>query len=319
MEAYRPKEAPLSSRIMKNWMFQAAVLIVAIATGLSFLRVQRERDLEDFADLARPLPQQTTLEAPPPPPPPPPASQTPSQNANAMMTPPVATAQPVGGTPSTRLPSPPNQLRAAGAPPATSTRAAATGAASDSVFTQIDLVYAEVPTTVLVNLEAGSRMLDGDAVNAGVYPNIAPLMRQLATSGAQRARGLRVLESARNLSVRINQPIITFKGTRDASIDRNLGITTQIIPVGMSENGLQFQIDVQRTLREPGTTGVQELSYQADIVLTKGAGAFIYGLIPRRADARERAAYANAGVLKIIASPDFQEGFSEFVLFIEAR
>ncbi len=317
MEAFRPKEVPLSSRVMKNWMFQAAVLVVAIATGLSFLRVQRERDLEDFADLARPLPQQTTLEAPAPPPPPPVEVAQPTSEVSES--PPPINPQPQA---------PPQAARgfvAAGSvnrSRAVPTRAAnsRTGVSnSDSVFTQIDLVYAEVPGTVLANLEAGSRMIEAGQVSAGVYPNISPLMRQLATAGAQRVRGLRILESARNLSVQVNQPIITFKGTRDSRIDRNLGITSQIVPTGMDENGLHFQIDIQRTIRQPGTTGVQEFTYQAEISLTKGAGAFIYGLLPRGLDPRDRANYANAGVLKVMASPDFQDSFSEFVLFIEAR
>ncbi len=318
-EAYRPKEVPLSSRVMKNWMFQAAVLIVAIATGLSFLRVQHERDLEDFSDLARPLPQQTTLEAPPPPPPPPPPIEEVQPQAQAVVTPPPLSAQPLPVALATRGALPPTAANRLRAVPTRAANARAGGSNSESVFTQIDLVYAEVPATVVGNLVAGSRMIEADAVSAGVYPNIAPLMRQLATAGAQRVRGLRVLESARNLSVQINQPIITFKGTRDSGIDRNLGLTSQIIPTGMDENGLHFQIEVQRTLRQPGTTGVQEFSYQAEITLTKGAGAFIYGLIPRGLDARERGSYANAGVLKIMASPDFQDSFSEFVLFIEAR
>ena len=319
MEAFKPKEVPLSSRIMKNWMFQAAVLIVAIATGLSFLRVQRDRDVEDFSDLARPLPQQTTLEAPPPPPPPP--MEVAQPTTQAVVTPPPLTsnARPQA-PPASGLIAPTPRARAVSTRATPTTRAANTrgGVANrDSVYTQIDLVYAEVPASVVANMEAGSRMIDAGAISAGVYPNIAPLMRQLAT--AQRVRGLRVLESARNLSVQINQPIITFKGTRDPAIGRNLGLTSQIIPTGMDENGLHFQIDIQRTFKQSGTTGVTESAYQAEISLTKGAGAFIYGLIPRGLDARERAAYANAGVLKVMASPDFQDGFSEFVLFIEAR
>lgn len=301
-------------------MFQAAVLIVAIATGLSFLRVQRERDLENFSDLARPLPQQTTLEAPPPPPPPPPpTSEVAQPQVQAVVTPPPLSAQPLPVAPATKGALPPTAGNRSRAVPTRAANSRSGVSNSDSVFTQIDLVYAEVPATVVGNLVAGSRMIEANAVSAGVYPNIAPLMRQLATAGAERVRGLRVLESARNLSVQINQPIITFKGTRDPSTDRNLGLTSQIIPISMSENGLQLQVEVQRTLRQQGTTGVQEFIYQAEITLTKGSGAFIYGLIPRTALSRDTAAYANAGVLKVIASPEFQEGFSEFVLFIEAR
>lgn len=329
MEAYRPKEIPLGSRIAKNWMFQAAVLIVAIATGLSFLRVQNDRDTEDFADLARPLPQQTTLEAPPPPPPPPPP---PTEVAAAPAINNEAAAQPATRAAITPLPQPsPNarpladgSRRAAPSPTpaaAAARGARAGGAANDSVFTQIDLVYAEVPASVVANLEASSRMLDAGVVSTGIYPNIAPLMRQLTTPGSQ-VRALRALESARNLGVQINQPIITFKGTRLPSLDRNVGLTSQIIPTGMDENGLHFQIDIQRVLREPGSPAgnVQEFNYQAELSLTKGSGAFIRGLIPRRRlEAGESAMYANAGVLKIMASPEFQQGFSEFVLFIEAR
>lgn len=323
MEAFRPKELPLGSRLVKNWMFQAAVLILTIATALSFLRVQRDRDVENFADLARPLPQQTTLEAPPPPlsseAPPTDAAPTAQSVARAIGTPPSTTnARPLAEANARLRRGSPAQPVAGAAAQA---RGARTGVAnSDSVFTQIDLVYAEVPATVVANLEASSRMLEATTVSAGVYPNIAPLMRQLATGGTQ-VRALRTLESARGLTVRINQPIITFKGMRDPQIDRNVGLTSQIIPTGMDENGLHFQIEIQRTLREPGSqTGVQEFSYQAEISLTKGSGAFITGLIPRRQlEGQERAIYSNASVLKIMASPDFQQGFSEFVLFIEAR
>lgn len=317
MQAYRPKSAPLSSRILKSWIFQSAVLIVAIGTALSFLKLQKDREAQTqemaFAQPPSAL-NNSNGESPPPPPP---TAATVSARAPTPP-PPVAQASPLANASAGArgvMPmgvNPPNGTRAN---PST----AQPSRAGDAAFSQMDLVFAEVPRTVLANLEAGSRMLESDSVSAGVYPNIAPLMRQLTTTGQQRVRSLRVLESARGLPVHINQPNITFKGMRDPTLDRNIGITTQIVPLGMDENGLHYQIEVQRVVRDT-SGGVAEFTYQGDIVMPKGAGAFVAGLLPRRPlSPNERAALANAGVLKVLASQDFQEDLSEFVLFIEAR
>lgn len=321
METYRPKSAPITSRILKSWIFQAAVLISAIVVALSVVKIQRERErqVQEVALAPPSAVSNNSAGTQPPPPPPPPATAA----TVAVATPAAATAATNTTASSTGargvVPmSVGNPTRAAS--PATSPARAGGESNRDSTFTQIDLVYAEIPRSVLANLESASRMLDADNVSVGVYPNIANFMRQLTSSG-QRVRALRVLESARSLAVHVNQPIITFKGMRDPNIDRNIGITSQIIPTAMDENGLHLQVDIQRTVREQGTAGgVAEFAYQSEMILTKGSGAFIAGLLPRWTLTNgERAFYTNAGVLKVLASPDYQSDLSEFVLFIEAR
>src|SRR4051812_20895302 len=155
MEAFRPKKAPLSSRILKSWIFQSAVLIVAIVTALSFLRLQREREVEQqVVDYTKPPPLpggQAALEAPAPP--------RPAQTQVAARTPipqPAAVAANARAASASRIATQginAGTVHAAGASPRTGE------AARDSAFTQVDIVYAEIPRNVLSNLQAGSRML----------------------------------------------------------------------------------------------------------------------------------------------------------------
>ena len=120
-----------------------------------------------------------------------------------------------------------------------------------------------------------------------------------------------------------NQPIVVFKGSRDPQLEQNIGVTTQITPTFIDEQGAHLQIEVKRTLRAPAGSAVPliEETYQEQMILKKDSKGFMSGLLPHRVlnEEEARTLSANPTILKVLASAEFQASNSEFVLFIEAK
>lgn len=315
MLSYRPVQAPILSRLAKNWIVQLSSIVVVVIFGVILIRAKdRAQFAESFAALEQVTSRQHNFLSKKP------IAQKVSQNVA------MASAQPP-----TLVPLPVAQEAAAVQPPITTLAASsATSSAgtvkvadtsidSSGVFpTKLKLVFAEITRSSLAALMGDTRNIASfGSYFSGLLPDAQDKFRSLAMPG------LTVLDSASDLQIKPNQPIVVFKGSRDPQLEQNIGITTQITPTFIDEQGAHLQIEVKRTLRTPaGTAGpLIEETFQEQMVLKKDSRAYMSGLLPHRILSEEEAhsLSANPTILKVLATPEFQSSNSEFVLFIEAK
>ncbi|RYZ77412.1 MAG: hypothetical protein EOP05_01915, partial [Proteobacteria bacterium] len=158
------------------------------------------------------------------------ASQT-TQSADAL---------PVAAAAASASPSPSPSASPQAAAGAAGTAAGAAGELAKS----LSIYFVEVPRGQINDLLAQSRQNGGDGIsNFGV-------VREAQKSFAL-IRNFRKVEAATDQPIRLNQPNVTFKGTHDVASGQNFGINVQAVPVSSDENGIRFQIDANRVLRDP--------------------------------------------------------------------
>ena len=128
------------------------------------------------------------------------------------------------------------------------------------------------------------------------------------------------LDTALEYPVRVNQPIIAFKGTRDEATEQNIGLTLQLTPVANDDQGVQLQVEVIRALRDTGTNSGGSGSFQETFLVPKESGVILAGALPRRVPEQdETRLYGGSPVLQVMNSSSFQNGASDFLILIEAR
>jgi uncharacterized membrane protein YgcG len=145
------------------------------------------------------------------------------------------------------------------------------------------------------------------------------------------------LEPTLQQSLRANQPVQVFRGTHDEALGRDLGLTLQVTPLvstsaalaaaaaddSPSSNGaLQIQIEVLRRLPEPGANPpLTEQTFQELFSIPRGGAAIVTGSLPHRNPLTDEEArfYSGNPILKVLTSPAFQNGTTEFAVLIEPR
>lgn len=324
MAAYRPATPPLMVRLSRNWTFQLGVLGVVAFCGFNLIRAKNRAQLvETFSAFE----QAATRRSPP-------KNQFLSKNANDNINSNInsaaiqrpsnqgALAGNSGATAPIANSSAPGVVTLA-SPPTTQTgvsRIAETLAGDSSPFpTKLKLVFAELTRASLATLVNDSRSIASFGTYfSGIIPDREDKLKIDSSTP-----GINVLDTASDLQLKLNQPIILFKGSRDPVLDQNIGLTTQITPTLIDEAGAHLQIEMKRSMRAPAGNNppVQEESFQEQIVLKKDARGYLSGVLPHRALNEEEARNfgSNSTILKVLASPDFQSGNSEFVVFIEAK
>jgi hypothetical protein len=324
MAAFRPAAPPLLVQLSRNWTFQLGILGVVAFVGFNLIRAKNRAQLvETFSAFEQAASRRTPTK-----------NQYLSKNANDNITANIKAAnlQPAS-SPSVQAANPgapatANNANAPGvvtlaSPPTAQTgvsRIAETLAGDTNPFpTKLKLVFAELTRASLAALVNDSR---GIASFGSYFSGIIPDREEKLKLDSS-TPGLNVLDTANDLQLKLNQPIILFKGSRDPVLDQNIGLTTQITPTLIDEAGAHLQIEMKRSMRAPAGANppVQEETFQEQIVLKKDARGYLSGVLPHRPlnEEEARSFASNSTILKVLASPDFQSGNSEFVVFIEAK
>ena len=301
MEAYRPVEAPLLSRVLKSPMLQGAMVVALLVGVFFFLRWQQKQAQQDSQAQLNGAQRAQVTEAKLP-------SEATSSGSTVAASP---SYEPPAHTPA------PEPIKVVAAETPEPTPLATETPSTNEIAKKINLVYAEVPRPTLGDLLADARTL----VSEGNYSTgiISDLRKHLQAASTSRA--VRTLDSQSDQTIHINQPIIVFKGMRDPVSGQNLGLTMQLTPVQNDDQGLHVLVEIQRNLREGAgaSATLTEQNFQQDFTIARHAGAYFTGVLPHRPlDDNERQLYSGGGILKILSSPSYQQGASEFVIFIEA-
>jgi hypothetical protein len=320
MLAYKPAEKPLSQKLATSWLVQVALLCLVLVSVYMIIKGQSHKSLEErFAQLEAPAQTATTRSAQtapppppakfaqnsraqaPPPPPPPQNAQAGMQNENRINQPATAAGQ---------TPYPPG---AEGLNKAAEDYLGEKPSPAAGQVKNLRVQFLEVQRMVVNDLVNNSRNLNSyDTYNGGVVVDLANRMSNYA-------RGMRVLDSGQSYPVRLNQPVVLFKGVRDDATGANIGVTVQLTPVATEENGVTVQTEVTRVLKD-ATGGLDEHSFQESFIIPKDGGAYMSGTLPRRElTEADKTAYNNAGVLRVLNSGAFQKSTTDFVILIEGK
>ncbi len=314
MGTYRPVQAPLASRLLKNWIFQFSLFVFAVVVGVGLIRAKNKAPLSDsIAAIEQATSNQKNFVSKKP------IDKKFAQISSASSIKPAAENSPYA-KPDNVMPSPENsgaQPVGSGQQSAASKAIDGSGDSANPMVTKLKLVFAELNRGTFAALMGDSRNI----ASFGVY--FAGLLPEQSDKSKSEFAGVSILDSASDLQIKLNQPIVVFKGSRDPQTEQNMGLTTQITPTFIDEQGAHLQIDIKRSLRSPtGTAGpMLEENFQEQMILKKGSRGYISGLLPHRVLGYEEARVlsANPTILKVLASGDFQSSNSEFVVFIEAK
>lgn len=336
MLAFKPVEKTFTQKLLNNWVLQVVILGVVIAAVYSFLRDRnsiddRVADIDDapnvrvIENLERPVldprgePSSNAG-----------AGQIAQPGMDAKRDTSVSSFQPVNPNPSAgastnEAPSANTTVPSADAPapPARGLfrqaenslgEPGAAGRSETSTTVQrVRILFAEVQRQMVADLVSNARNLANYGMQAGV---ITDLSARLGNG----ARSMRALEAATEYPVRLNQPIIVFKGTRDEVTGQNVGLTLQIVPVALDENNVTMQIEVLKVLRESSAPQLTEQNFQETFVAPKDGGTFFAVPLPRRPLSEDEVRmYTGTSVLRVLGSPAYQANTSDFLIFIEAR
>ncbi len=331
MQNYKPAAPPLSQKLMTNWVVQVAILALVLLGVYTAIKTKHDADLKkriaeiEEAPKVRVIEELTKQTRDPTPTPLP----TPEVVEDALDTSAALTAKAIAPTPSSPLPSPsgrgfvrttedvlgePSKEKDGRSEGAGGSGGA--GAASTSSIRRLNVQFLEAPRALVTEMISATRNLATYMTfSGGVLPDVTARLR--AGNGRRGTRSL----SAGEHAVRINEPILIFKGMRDESTGQNLGLTTQITPVANDEQGVQIQVEILRFLRDGGPSSQPtEQVIQETFLIPKDGGAYLAGLLPHRAlDSEETRIYSAASVLSVLASPSFQNNSSEFIIVIEAK
>jgi len=334
MLAYKPAEKSLSQKLMGNWVLQVVVLAVVFAASYSWLKSrdtidERVADIEGAPNVRVIEEMERHVRDPRP-------TSAPLAERGDQPDTSVSSSQPVAPTLNARPDAHPAAPTAAPDPAGAEGGGGFAGSMARGLFRQAEstlgepgtsdrteaasavqrvrVSFAEVQRQTVADLASTARNLASYGMQAGVLIDLSARLKS-------EARSMRSLENAVEYPVRLNQPVVVFKGARDEATGQNVGVTLQIVPVALDETGATMQIEVLRALRESGSVPqISEQNFQETFVAPKGGGAFLAVPLPRRPLSEDEARlYAGAGVLRVMGSPAYQANSSDFLIFIEAR
>ena len=324
MLAFKPAEKPFAQKLMSNWIFQVAALGLILIVAYVSLRgrarhalEERVSDIED-APTVRVLEEMEKHVRDPRP-----DENRPTNYASSADKPGYGTGNPGYGNSGSGSGSAPGE----GAPTSSAARGfmrtaestlgepgSAGNSATATTVQRVRIVFAEVRKQMVADLVSSARNLASYSLQAGVIPDLAARLKN-------ESRGMRTLEPSTEYPVRLNQPIVVFKGVRDDATDRNVGVTLQIVPTAIDENGLSMQVEILRALREgTSTPQVAEENFQEAFVAPKEGGVFLAVPLPRRTlSDDETRLYSGANVLRILGFQSYQSNATDLLIFIEAH
>lgn len=319
MDSYKPQAAPWYQTFFKSTAVQLT-LLVAVAGGGAFYVFQNSThsNADVAATQSRPTVQiNASQNLPPPPPPPPPAAP----EASPTEQPSVASTQTADGMSVTESAS--TVAAAAVAPKALDTAAAkpedlkkeARALAAKTSGPHLTVYYAEVVRPTLSRFVEASRgtgqFMNFADYSAGIIPGIASRVQ---------AAGVKVLhKEERNLnSAKTLQWSYGLKDRANPAVE--IGLTTFFELADVDNNTLRGNLEIQRTWREAGQSGaleVQRKSFPAIFEIGGETGFFMSGVMPTQSNLENDDELTAIDVYRILRSPQFRAGESEFVIFVE--
>lgn len=321
MLAFKPAEKPLSQKLIGSWIFQVALLGLLLVSVYMIIKGRSNKTLEQrMAEIEAVASQVTTTQSAQTAAPPPPGDSVAIARPAAQQGNPPPTAGFTDQAANNPAAGSANPNATPNYPPGAQglNRAAEDllGEPSRAQTTQVrslKLQFLEVQRMVINDLINNTRNLTSyDTYNAGVVTDLSSRMSSYG-------RGMRVLDSGATYPVRLNQPIVLFKGVRDEASGANIGVTVQLTPISYDDSGLTVQAEVMRVVKEAGGS-LGERAFQETWIIPKDGGAYMSGMLPRRElSEEEKAAYNQAGVLRVLNSGAFQKSTTDFVILIEGK
>lgn len=331
METYKPAEIPGWKKILANPLIQLSLLVL---TGGAVSLALFEQGKKQFAittdinpskppkQLAQPekieneVTQTSTIV---------PAEDTTTretaQVAAAAET--SSTSAPTIGTTASNLATNPSPSTPQSPPTATATPASVieetkpenTKSDTAQKTAQVVIIYAEIGQDTLNNLFSNSRstgqFMEFNDYTAGLIPTLDK------TIGSSQVKILhkeiRPIEKVKSFQ--------WFNGIKDAN-DPNfeVGFTTFLTVNELENSALRGNMSIRRSWREPSAGGnfeVQKKTFPAEFEIDDNSGFFLSGVMPRRAYVENEQELENNDIFKILSSPQFKAGESNFIIFID--
>lgn len=312
METFRPAAPPLTQRLFGNPFVQLSILLLVAGGAGFFIYEKGQENLQSRVTYLQSTVQIEPSAAPAP--------------ASASQDEPVLSESgeiPTAPTESTEVAS--TALSAAGnaelgaaalnatPPPAGSPAAKVAGT---KTAPHLVVYYAEVSRSALADFVSSSRStgqyLSFNDYSAGILPNI---------SKAVAAGQVKILHKEdRSLEQKSNQWFLGWTDKRDPS--RQIGLNTYFELSDLDSANLRGNIEILRTWREEVSQGnfeIHKRTFPAIFEIGGETGFFMWGVMPRRANlpGPSEDELVNIDLFKILRSPQFRSGESEFVIFVE--
>lgn len=313
IESFKPPASPLFKKIFGNPLVQLSLLLVT-ASGLGVYIYQKGQDnLQQRVTYLKSTVQINSSELNPPPPPPPDESDAAdtalaTTEEHALQQTEAASSE----VPGAKLATAASKDAAANKDPK-ETRGLAKTAGSHLI-----VYYAEVGRSTLNGIFEASQntgqFMSFKDYTAGILPNIEK--RMAAANIKILHKEDRALSSSKTL-----QWFYGLKDRRNPSVE--IGLTTFFELNDMDSNNLRGNLEIQRTWRESGSgsTGagfeIQRKSFPAIFEIGTGTGFFISGVMPPQSNLENDDELTAIDIYKILHSPRFRSGESDFVIFIE--
>jgi hypothetical protein len=192
--------------------------------------------------------------------------------------------------------------------------ASAEGANKDAVAKsgspKIVIIYAEVNNPALKKIfedsqETGQFVSFPDYA-AGILPGIEKRINPSNLNIKVLAREERNVDAT--------HPLRLFNGKN------GLGLAIELEPMNLDNDTFNGNIQIHRSWIELGPNQAPETirkTFPATFEITPGTGFFMSGVVPRKTPLDVDPDFTSMDIYKILRSPSFQKGDSEFVIFIE--
>ncbi|UOF01025.1 hypothetical protein [Bdellovibrio reynosensis] len=175
--------------------------------------------------------------------------------------------------------------------------------------------YAEVGRGTLNRIVNDSRStgqyMNFNDYSAGILPNISRSITSPQILILHKEE--RTVDNSKTL-----QWSYGLKDRRDPSVE--IGLTTFFEINEMEGNNLRGNMEIQRTWREMGSSGgfeIQRKSFPAIFEIGNDSGFFMAGVMPTQSNLENEQELTAIDIFKILRSPRFRDGNSEFVIFVE--
>ncbi|MDG0815530.1 hypothetical protein [Bdellovibrio svalbardensis] len=315
IESFKPPAAPLFKKIFGNPLVQLSLLLVTAGSVGTYIYQKGQDNLQQRVTYLKSSVQINSSELNPPPPPPP-TAEVASDFAPAPTAEELASQQTEAA--SSEMPGAKAALAANKEGAGAKDNKDARGLAKTS-GAHLVVYYAEVGRGTLNGIFEASQntgqFMSFKDYTAGILPNIekrltAPNIKILHKED-------RALDSSKTL-----QWFYGLKDRRNPSVE--IGLTTFFELNEMDSNNLRGNLEIQRTWREASSAGggqggyeIQRKSFPAIFEIGTGTGFFMSGVMPTLSNLENDDELTAIDVYKILHSPRFRAGDSDFVIFIE--
>lgn len=202
-------------------------------------------------------------------------------------------------------------------PPPPTADATENHAAGNGVGPRITIRYAEISRQALQALSDESQntgqFVGFSDYSAGIIPDVEKHVH---------SDGVKILHSEeKNLGS--SKSVRWFYGLKDRNdpmADVGLATFLSLELADPDSNTFRGNVEVQRDWRDLGqnqTLETQRKSFPAIFEIGNGAGFFMAGIMPRKSNLDNEDELTSIDIYKILRSPAFQKGESEFIMFIE--